>query len=160
MSRRFQFSLRALAMMVALVASPLGVYSCLRAQGNTLDLAQLAPGQPIRIRARFFRPSWESFGPVLFVFQRTSYPTDQSHLRDGQAGCGWYDAVETQRSWFVFWVAETTMPLPAAGRYCVQTIQHSLEPDEELSQQFIVEPAEWHSVSRADHDATRSRSKR
>ena len=136
MSWRFQFSLRTLALVIALAALPVAAYSHLRERQPTIEIFREEAGQPVTIRAKFFEPSLKKCG-VMFVI--ASYGDQRgatsSTFHDGYAACRRGQVAEARRSCFIVCEAETTYMPERPGRYSVL----AMLPGVELQQDFIVE---------------------
>ncbi|HVX11954.1 MAG TPA: hypothetical protein VHC22_12290 [Pirellulales bacterium] len=129
MTRRFQFSLRAMLLLVAVSALPLAAFGYFRRQPPTISVSRERAGKPVVVRVKFFRPS---AGPVLVGI--TIFGDEQSHPN----GCPCMRHLEVKRSFWFFCQAETQMVPSVPGYYQVVAIL----PDGEVRQDFIVETVE------------------
>ena len=103
MTRRFQFSLRALLAFAAVICVLLGGWHLLQTYGNRLDVENPRLGAPIRVKATYFCP----LGPSQCHLSLGYMTADGSQLSDGTLGRSAGDMIK--RSWLCLYSMESEL---------------------------------------------------
>ena len=98
MPRRFQFSLRALLVLVAVACVLLGAWHLLETYGTTIAIERPQVGEPLHVKATYFRP----FGPSE-CYLEVGYKVTEG-MTDGFVKCQL--AKSAERSWCCFYETE------------------------------------------------------
>lgn len=107
MSRRFQFSLRALLVVVTVGCLLLGGWHLLKTYGQYIEASgRLRAGERISVRGRIIRP----FGPEELSYNFIVYGVSSNNGVPSEAlsrGCGhWSYAYVAKRRWFCIYTVE------------------------------------------------------
>ena len=113
MSRRFQFSLRTLLGLAAIICLMLGGWHLLETYGNYMDVGDMAVGKPITVKGRVIRV----LGPPKCWIEASSSVADEQ-LEDGSSHAEWI-----RRSWLCCYEFEYELyPIKNPGEWTVTTI--------------------------------------
>ncbi|HET6879095.1 MAG TPA: hypothetical protein VFI31_03005 [Pirellulales bacterium] len=104
MSRRFQFSLRAVLLAMLLICLPLGAWQLLKTSGQYIEADQCKLGTPFSVKGRIIRPT----GP-----QQLSYHF-RIEERNGQCLINMFVTGAAKKAWPGTYAVDTEIPLLAS----------------------------------------------